>query len=83
MHDAHPKICLQHFERLTGGFPTSFHTKQLSALLNSFLNLNQAIPFRNPSTSLLVEYCTTTDFSMVSFKAVKICKIESITNNKS
>ena len=83
MHDAHPKICLQHFERLTGGFPTSLHTKQLIALLNSFLNLNQAIPFRNPSKSLLVEHCTTTDFSMVSFKAVKICKIESITNNKS
>ena len=29
--------------------------------------------------SLRVEHSTTTDFSMVSFKAVKFCKIESIT----
>ena len=81
MHDPHPKICLQHFEKLTGGLATSLHTKQLNTLLNSFLNLNQYIPFRNPSMSLRVENCTTTIFSMVSFKAVKFFKIESITIN--
>ena len=75
IHHLHPKCCLQHFEKLTGGLAKSLHTKRLNALLNLFLNLNQDIPFCNLSTSFLAEHCTTTAFSMASFKAVTFYKI--------